>query len=1410
MKKIIEKTQEGYVLHSTDGTRLVSRGADHALYGTMTHTPTVGDIVTRALTKAETAEYAALRRKEKNIFKVGKLAKAAAEKKAEEKAARRASWMADKAAKKAENQAAETERAELREIARELKKLEAEEPKAEEAKAEKKPVVGHVKKDYTNVKISYWEIKALEEQRKLDLQKPVIDMVTEKEQTEKEEFARWMNGLCKVRSFVNADKVYETNRRRIENANASSQLGHPAMAAAAVFSNGLMAASALLGVNAGELGGKNILLGIDKRRDVIADLDAQLDDLRDEYIASMARQDELHDQVKNCIKFEAWGDMDALKLCYEQLKGYNQTLNDKRRRLHKQKNLLVAELKVLKSGLKELLDNTEGTQRALVEAQIEAAKIRRKDKKERLAGRPVIPCGKPMLKGYKTMYFPGEAWKKTFAKLIDGINAAANKCFDVVGNDEYTDSEQRAVEKELFDKVTAAIKWAKAYKENGGKLKLDAADAKIHNARQSYLTDLINVPYGQTTDMVITVTHNVANIFSNKIEEFLLDYGATEDLMAELMQIFMDVVTANGIEVTMLPNSKGLKRVTNYKFWNANNSQLKVGKFIALEEKAYEVAKEVGQCGMSDEEFEEIQTNGPDMLKHQSYATTPGAPLMYGDKPLDINDVLVVKSIDTIRKFKNVLMFKDDGSKELKDIAELERTAFDGEIFLMVPIPSQQMRGGFCFKGFGVCCAYEDGTTIVDEIAKREGWQIPEMIEDVDGIKRRWRDYKAICTEDAWKWAGWKFGESGRKFTYEEYRTRMNKLAEKYPTANMLYTARIADATEESKRRLTRQSMQQFLTATDEDIQKLYERSVRKILKLNTHAGILRMMAGLDKPEEERTAFEHLVEAYPELLDSDLMKRVVEDTFNRKVAEAAVRPEVDGIYPYIAEDPVAFFKIILWKKNPNQMGLGYLKSNQVNIPNAEEGKTMYVVRYPNNFLCGQIKQNHNDDIYRCVGNVMILSLDGGILIWLDGDCDGDEACVIFDEVVYDLMHRAKIELKPPMVSFPHSKMPKSILRGKEARAAAISKAIITANEFGPAVGKNSNLATKIFNRASNLYYEWKKTGQDKWKIQAELQKAIVAHVAAIIAIDLAKTGEMPAWLDLLLVDIVKFAGRLMPWNQRFCKDSKVTPWFENEYWDDETRPESMSVVDRGARYVIDKTNAVGYHAPTGNEFVLDELLGPKDGLWTAGTSAKLTVKEFRKLEARNYRTKGTNSEGDDEFKLIQDMKSKDENVFVGPTELFRFLWRNQASLVYVLQQQQTDNDKLDNAAMQNAYYDFCRELMLNFGSYCPKDTRFLNRSKELQQKSNVYKLVKMAFSDKNGIGKRASTPEEAESKKASICVFAVKVFAWDLYQIQCDRLGIENRWTKPEVSTATDNADAGYQESSACNIGYCDYEDEVA
>lgn len=1224
-------------------------------------------------------------------------------------------------------------------------------------------------------------------------------------------YREWLEAKNAKPYFTSEEMAWEITRRRIANAQAVENdinAYYRAKEAAASFCEEFQGAAFILGKDIDvlcEQGCKALFEAIAVRNDVIDTLEAELEDMNDELgKLNISHSWQIHDVV---------------------LELQNDCRNE-RREIKKRLAEARAERRLLAKAVKTARDSVDDTEKALIDARAKVVSKKARKAKE-VEGRTYVPLAKPEMKGYR---LPSMLLTYAMPKKIKSVkNSVVNEAIKYVKK--YKDHENGVISDDKFrgagDKLQKQIKYmcemAKAMRDTGVCYEADDSRCQYNSGRQSQLADVIGVPYGSDTDMMLSLDHSMANFFPGIVMEALtlmLDQKKASATIDTIETIVLEILTRNGLYMKYRGKKEDESRIVHYKFWNANNSALKVGKCYMLSDDAYDIAKEASQAGMTDEEFDKIKTTGSDMLKWWSYSTTPSCVMTYKDQPIGVDDVLVVDSIEFNKMFKNILDFrKPDNKKEWQDgvkhdEALVDRTAFDGQLFFMVPIPSQQLRGGMSFKGYGVCCAYEDGTTMIDEIARREGRKIPDTIKDIDGVHREWRKYKVIATKDAWKWASY-------GISYAEYCERMNKLAEKYPTVNKLYTARIADATEESDRNLTRQSMQQFMFANSKQIAELYERAIRKLDKLRTHDGIIRKIAALDKDEADRNAFEHLIELVPEFLDNKLMKRYVEDVFNRSVAEAAVRPVVDGIYPYICEDPVAFFKIVLWGEDPNKLGLGYLKADEVNIPGTAEGKEMYLVRYPNNYLCGMIGRNHNDDIYRCVGNTMVLSVDGYWLTRADGDVDGDEMCAIFNKVVIEMMKDTIEMLNPPLILFPHASLDKKLYIGFEARAKALAGAMVIANKFGPAVGQNSNLATKFMARAASARMAIMKAVLEndrtayksaKGHLDAHLNNAIIAHIAAIIAIDLAKTGTMPAWLENKLKEITKYAGKKMPWNQRFCKDNKSAPWFEGD-WDKRTNERTEGIVDKCAGYVIDKTDAYNYEAPTGNGFSFESIMCDKTGLYIQGSEGKLEANSLFAFDARNY-MKG-NMDGDNETSLISRLHSAEEKDTVGFAELMRFFWRNMAQLMYKISRD--DSDDIQNANLVTEYYATVREIMLHFGSHCGS-AKFASLTPDQQAKSNVWHAMKIAFG-KNSVGNerkkdiveavKADNPKASEdelkvlieeacerdnaymSAKSSYAIFTVKVFAPDLYRMAAEKKGISDPWQMPAPAVVIKEDDDG-------------------
>lgn len=945
--------------------------------------------------------------------------------------------------------------------------------------------------------------------------------------------------------------------------------------------------------------------------------------------------------------------------------------------------------------------------------------------------RTITPRGKIELKKYKLMSFELEETLKAF--LPD-----ANQAIFLANSNDFAGA------CEVIAALEARIE---SMLKSGEKIQLDANNAKVNVASQSLAAEIAGVDFNnKTTAQIIAINHNVKDLLkdsagnSTKLARALGPDG--EDRMDRLEESILQVINRNGFTLTLQTGKK-----LDYDSWACTAAQGKVGSLYAGEHNMMVATEEVRYIAMTWEEMCNTPDNGPEMLKRQAVLFTPSAP-MYdaAGNPVTLNDVTMVKAIKTSKTFKNVLNIDDHGNWKKYAEKAIDRNFCDGAIWLLCTLLAGlngQMRG-YGIKGYAV-----DVHKMIVDIAKREGWEIPEFLPEnwYLGGERRILKIRVLMTTDAWKWN--KLGIS-----WDEFVRRANELSKRYPTLNMLRIARLADATEESDRKMTRQANQQFITATDEQIEELTRKPIAKLNKFRTLSGMLGQFARLDA--KDRAPYNELFERVPGILASKQFSSIITNKFHDKLAwYASGRIPVDGIYPYITEDPVAALKILIWNKDPNEIGLGYIKPGCVNIPNCEENREMFMIRYPANCYTGMLMRNHNDNIYETLGNTVVLAADCEFLIRGDGDTDGDEAAEVFAKIVISMMKTLMdSNIQRPLISFPHDKAEAKLLTSREARADEMAHAMFMSNKFGPAVGQYSMLATKWFNQAAVHYMEGNDIERQKCGMNA-----MWAYIGSVLAIDLCKTGKMPEWLKNKkrtgkLDVIAKYAPK-NPWNQRFNAHSSVSPWWDEGIWDNLERPlterESSSICDRAARSIVNGANGEHYTFDTeGLTFDPDILLSHRPNLYNGWVKGVLDKRLLAGLEARNFRKRT------EDQKFLEDVRNG-ERVSIKAVALF--LWRNKAALMRRLGKKKAD--KVEIADTLKDYLAFCREVLINFGD----NTSMLRRTPDERRLSIYNMFIKDIFEIVCGNGLD-------EESKGSWADFIISVLAPDALEVVEENLEV--------------------------------------
>jgi hypothetical protein len=334
----------------------------------------------------------------------------------------------------------------------------------------------------------------------------------------------------------------------------------------------------------------------------------------------------------------------------------------------------------------------------------------------------------------------------------------------------------------------------------------------------------------------------------------------------------------------------------------------------------------------------------------------------------------------------------------------------------------------------------------------------------------------------------------------------------------------------------------------------------------------------------------------------------------------------------------------------------------------------------------------------------------------------------------------------PLVDFPHDKAKKLFMHSGEEFRDEMARALFVANKFGGAVGENSLLATRWFNKAAIAWADGDRAGVSNCLINA-----MWAYVGSVLAIDMVKTGFMPGWLTSKLKAVKKAAGKL-PWNQRFVKHTVETPWFDSSIWDNEESPkttaESSSVCDRLARTILNGADAENYRFDTeGLEFDANVLLAHdvKDS-WTKGV---LDPRVIAGLDARNFR------KNDDDSKLLRAIHNGER---VSAKDLMVFFWRNSASLMRRLGEKRAD--KVEQASVMNDYTAFVRNVMITFGD----SSAMQKHTADERRKIIVNAFVKDAFEVNcgNRIGKDMLNERRVAQAKGSYAKFILSVFDQDI------------------------------------------------
>lgn len=877
--------------------------------------------------------------------------------------------------------------------------------------------------------------------------------------------------------------------------------------------------------------------------------------------------------------------------------------------------------------------------------------------------------------------------------------------------------------------------FAQFIKNKNGKFSVDVRNCMINNVAASQMSDIMGVEYGVKTPCkeMCKLSYDITGTFRVYWKFMGQSQEEADRKMHDLRGYVIEHLLREGAELT-----DGDVVIGDYALLASNNSQQKQGCATMGEVETMKRTETLREFGwVFEEALEHRPDNAAEWLKRNATLTTPSkvTKIKCVDKngnvtfrTVSIKRILMMNDVDVEQMFNNVTTIDGKQFTTAKQ-KKMKVTKFDGQgVWLIEGAPTTQERGA----------------AIKAMIVAKPDYPLPEFAIDIMGNKVRVADYDVIMTKSCWKAA--KMG-----MNWYEFRDKVTEMAKTCEGYDLLRSVRYSDreiGDEENPRNLARQATQQIVKMLDGEEEQL-TRKTRKWLKNHKkYWNILAELGELSKPVGERSALARLFNKFPELVMHPYIQQYLRNAWNAKKDKACSgRLRTKGVYPYICQDPIAMIQILLEGRSPYDNDLGVLPEGYVNLPKVKEGREMYCVRYPANYLVGMVVKQMNCPEFRNLGNIAVLPYYGDMIVRADGDFDGDEMLFLFDQLMISMMKRIINDFKPSLIDFPHGKVDCSKPFGtKENFIYEVAEALVRAQEFN-LVGRYSNLAVICLQQAS--------LAKDSATLCKWLNAAKIAHVGAIVCLDMVKGANVPEELQNLLKNLNKSvrAAFKMPWNQLFSHP---------ELAEEDVEARTNSTQDKIAGCICDDVGQfeVDFEDETPVVWESNMLLG----MTPSGidiTSVKTFVVEdedVRRISGCHF---DDTSDSTTWVKMIN-------GEAIGWKEWIELGWHNASALLWKM-------TGVDMAEKRNDLYSYVRRVLIKSisnNAWTRKDgeeytllEKYASLVTTVIESAFEYRVkdgkVVTEYIDKNGKVRRYGNNMDAE-KKGSYAMFILRVFAKDI------------------------------------------------
>lgn len=1040
-----------------------------------------------------------------------------------------------------------------------------------------------------------------------------------------------------------------------------------------------------------------------------------------------------------------------------------------------------AELKALKKQIKYLLAFGNAAVRPTTMAAIKDLKVRRRQMAENLRKLATIEeraiKDSFQLPAFSQEYFQQAAGLDVLFADVNGYNPAMQNS---VKKEEARLTAMAAIEtlrKMAQEKKPIRLKYSMS-RPSRIQLNFLAMAMSIDCESKAVQTDWINVEHGIQESLKPSW-----KLFSSKKAEGLKLAKEFVALVFELLDNII-MVSFDGKEAM-------------YHGLYASASHQKKEKLVLCKEELLNLHEGLVWFGKTKAEVLQTSVTGAEIWKMRANLARPiaFAVTLKDGRKVYLRNIMMVPDVKKTYHHSNAVKIGGDHNGQPYEFGEADNPVVlgDGESISAYEMNSAAWQGGGV--GYKTMCVYSPGSF------ERNGVTLPE-------------GKYIVCGDGCFK-----FDKVGYA-SWDEFAARMDELAKRYPGINQVYVLRQSEEVEDEDRirRISRSLTQQFMIASDEELHQLANPAVNALNRMKTFEGLFTILAELNIPEEKRSDFARLIFACPELLTNDNVQLIAKAKWTSRQNEAiGNKCRTKGQYPYIVQDPDALVAVWLCGADPDDPNLGVLKAGEASLVGLPEGMKVGAIRYPANALTVKVVVNRPmADFFGMCGNVAILSIHDDILIYQDGDVDGDEMGILYDQKIVELIERMHRVLKPYVIVFEHGSKAERIVIADAATEKGVKpedelrtrmySSLWSAKEFD-SVGKYANLARDCAFLANIELKEMRKAraaGNDRAANEhwTEFKKFILwmaaASTGAILAIDQVKGNavdpKLIAWLEAI-ADAVRNDRRMQvmyvdengeeqwkyaqPFTQPFVKDDFTIS----------ARPANRNVcTDEFGMYVKDKT---GEYVHDGQGFMKNDamlrrvLLDSRHPLARV-RSAAVTKGVVLELRANYFNRSFVGKDGK--------VQNPDADVFalikagrpVSQEDLLLLYWRNQCTLEFRDQAKKS----IDRKA---AYYSMVRESLIEQALsqpwFCESEGGSYEFGHKFTDEEKIASVVGNAVCYALELGRKNHLDRDS---KGSFAKFVLCVFARDLLE-NIQRNDIDLRHFMQEGYEVITDDDAGYE-----------------